>query len=65
MQNTVQLKAVVPRELKRQAFVLLAAREERFSHWLRTQLALLVRQGDATARGRRTTREAEGARGRM
>jgi hypothetical protein len=38
MQDSVQIKAVIPRELKRRAFIALAAREEKFSHWLRAQL---------------------------
>lgn len=49
MQNGVQVKAVIPRELRRQVFTILAAREETFSHWLRTQIAALLRQVDATA----------------
>lgn len=49
MQNGAQVKAVIPRELKRQVFATLAAREETFSHWLRTQLAAWLRQVDATA----------------
>jgi hypothetical protein len=50
MQNSVQVKAMIPRELKRQAFVAFAAREQKFSHWLRTQLEAWVHQVEATDR---------------
>ena len=48
MPDVVVVKAVISRELKRQAFVALAAREQKFSHWLRTQLELWVQQVEAT-----------------
>jgi len=50
MPDVVQVKAVISRELKRQAFVALAAREEKFSHWLRMQLESLLRQVDEPVR---------------
>jgi len=50
MQHSVQVKAVIPRELKRQAFVALAAREQKFSHWLRTQLEAWLQQVDTLDR---------------
>jgi hypothetical protein len=40
--HLVQLKASVPRLLKRQAFAVLALREERFNRWLQTQLETLL-----------------------
>jgi hypothetical protein len=48
MEGFVQVKAEIPRELKRQAFVALAAREQKFSHWLRTQLESWLQQVAAT-----------------
>jgi hypothetical protein len=44
MPDVVQVKAMIPRELKRRAFVVLAAREEKFSGWLRTQLGTWLRE---------------------
>jgi hypothetical protein len=38
MQGLVQVKAEIPRDLKRRAFAVLAWREERFNHWLCGQL---------------------------
>jgi hypothetical protein len=40
MPDVVQVKAMIPRELKRRAFVVFAAREEKFSRWVREQLEL-------------------------
>jgi len=44
MEELVQVKAEVPRALKRHAFAVLALREERFSHWLRKQMEILLQQ---------------------
>ena len=38
MNDLDQIKATIPRPLKRRAFAALAMREERFNRWLRTQL---------------------------
>jgi hypothetical protein len=45
MEGFVQVKADVPRDLKRRAFAVLALREERFNRWLATQLEVLVQEG--------------------
>ena len=34
----VQVKAVIPRQLKRRAFLAFAMQDEKFSRWLRRQL---------------------------
>ena len=44
MTEFVQVKAEIPRNLKRRAFAALALREERFNRWLTTQLEALVRE---------------------
>ena len=38
MENSAQVKAAIPRDLKRRAFAAFAMREEKFNRWLRTQL---------------------------
>jgi hypothetical protein len=38
MEECVQVKADVPRDLKRRAFAALALREEKFNRWLRIQM---------------------------
>jgi hypothetical protein len=38
MEELIQVKAEVPRMLKRRVFAALALRDERFNHWLRTQM---------------------------
>jgi hypothetical protein len=38
MSEVVQVKAMIPRALKRQAFSALALRDENFSGWVRVQL---------------------------
>lgn len=52
MQGLVQVKAEIPRELKRRAFAVLALREQRFNRWLRGQLEALLQQGEAHERER-------------
>jgi len=44
METLVQVSAVVPRELKRQAFAVLAMRDQRFNHWLRSQMEHLLEE---------------------
>jgi hypothetical protein len=44
MEEYVQVKADVPRALKRRAFAALALREEKFNQWLRTQLEAWLRE---------------------
>jgi hypothetical protein len=41
-EQLVQVKAAVPRELKRKAFAALALREEKFNRWLERELAALI-----------------------
>jgi hypothetical protein len=38
MPDVVQVKAAIPRELKRRAFAALALRDEKFNRWLRSQM---------------------------
>jgi hypothetical protein len=38
MAELVQVKAEIPRDLKRRTFAELALREVRFNHWLQTQM---------------------------
>ena len=38
MPDDVQVKASVPRDLKRRAFAALALRDEKFNRWLRSQM---------------------------
>jgi hypothetical protein len=53
MPDGVQVRAVIPRELKRRAFVALAVREEKFSSWLRNQLESWLQDvTEASAPGR-------------
>jgi hypothetical protein len=47
MTDTVQVKVVLPRALKRRAFSALALREERFSRWLERQLETWLVQVEA------------------
>ena len=44
MEEFVQVKADVPRDLKRRAFAALALREEKFNRWLRTQMETLLQE---------------------
>jgi len=48
MEGFVQVKADVPRELKRRAFAAFALREEKFARWLRTQLEQWLEELQAT-----------------
>jgi len=52
MGEFVQVKAEIPRTLKRRAFAAFALREERFNRWLRTQLEKWLEEIDETGRGR-------------
>ena len=38
MPEVAQIKAVIPRELKRRTFAVLALRDDKFNRWLRRQL---------------------------
>ena len=51
MEDSAQVKAAIPRELKRRAFAAFALREEKFNRWLRTQLEQSAR-GTPGHRGR-------------
>ena len=42
--RTVQMKAEVPRELRRQFLVLLRAREQSFAGWLRDHMVATLKQ---------------------
>jgi hypothetical protein len=44
MPELAQVHASIPRDLKRRAFVALAAREEKFSGWLRQQIEEWLRE---------------------
>lgn len=56
MGELVQVKAEIPRDLKRRAFAELALREEKFNRWLRTQMELLLIEGEGGERGRNDDR---------
>ena len=60
MYDCVQVKAVIPRELKRQTFVALAAREQKFSHWLRAQLEIWLQDINEIEREEEDERRREG-----
>jgi hypothetical protein len=47
MEDVVQVKALIPRRLKRQAFAALALRDEKFNRWLRTQMEALLQRVEA------------------
>ena len=51
MADIVQVKAVIPRTLKRRAFGALALRGEKFSHWLQAQLEEWLRQIEQNGEG--------------
>ena len=44
MEEFVQVKADVPRDLKRRAFAVFALRDEKFARWLRTQLEVWLQE---------------------
>jgi hypothetical protein len=44
MSEVVQIKAEIPRDLKRRAFAALALRDEKFTRWLRLQLEAWLRE---------------------
>jgi hypothetical protein len=44
MNEVAQVKAAIPRDLKRKAFAALALRDEKFNRWLATRLEELVRE---------------------
>jgi hypothetical protein len=46
MADVVQVKAVIPRGLKRRVFSVLALREETFTHWLLEQMEILLMIGE-------------------
>ena len=46
MQDVVQVKAEIPRDLKRRAFSALALRERKFAHWLRDSLQHWVEEAE-------------------
>jgi len=46
MTDRVQVKAEIPRELKRRAFAALALREETFNRWLQRALAAFLQESD-------------------
>ena len=58
MPELVQIKAQIPRELKKRVFVALAEREQKFTPWLRQQLENLLQQPNQ-AGGRNVRREGE------
>jgi hypothetical protein len=46
MSEVVQIKAEIPRDLKRRAFAAFALRDEKFTRWLRLQLEAWLREVD-------------------
>ena len=50
MDNSAQVKAAIPRDLKRRAFAAFAMREEKFNRWLRTQLEGWLQEIEACGR---------------
>jgi hypothetical protein len=44
MSALAQVKATIPRDLKRRAFAVLALREEKFNGWLRRELEALLEE---------------------
>jgi len=44
MEEFVQVKADVPRELKRRVFAAFALREEKFNRWLRMQMEIWLQE---------------------
>jgi hypothetical protein len=55
MTELVQVKAEIPRELKRQVFSLFALREEKFNRWLQRQMEIWLQQ-EGTAKDRNDER---------
>ena len=47
MPEVVQVKASVPRDLKRRAFAALALKDEKFNRWLKRQLEQLLKEEQA------------------
>lgn len=50
MTGLVQVKATIPRDLKRRAFAVLALREEKFNGWLRRELETLLQETETPER---------------
>ena len=51
MQDVVQVKAMVPCQLKRRAFSVLALRGEKFSRWLCAQMEAWLQEVEQTDEG--------------
>ena len=50
MSTLAQVKAIIPRDLKRRAFAVLALREEKFNGWLRRELEALLQETEEAER---------------
>ena len=50
MSNLAQVKAAIPRDLKRRAFAALALREEKFNRWLQRELEQFLKEIDERER---------------
>jgi hypothetical protein len=50
MPDVAQVKATIPRDLKRRAFAVLALREEKFNGWLRRELEALLQDAETFER---------------
>ena len=50
MSGLAQVKATIPRALKRRAFAVLALREEKFNGWLRRELEALLQETEEAER---------------
>jgi hypothetical protein len=46
MEDIAQVKAAIPRDLKRRAFSALALREEKFNRWLQRQLEVFLQENE-------------------
>jgi hypothetical protein len=56
MHEIAQVKAAIPRDLKKRTFAALALREEKFNRWLRTQMEEWLRQVEADSEEDRDAR---------
>ena len=50
MSEVAQVKAAIPRDLKRRAFAALALREEKFNRWLQRELEEFLQEIDEQQR---------------
>jgi hypothetical protein len=60
MPELAQVKAAIPKDLKREAFATFALQEEKFSHWLERVLRAYVQECGALQRYQRERRPEAG-----